>query len=76
MVVLDLTLRHGIAWDETLAALRQMDSSCLAIAISGYHDSPVMANHREHGFVGCLPKPFTARDLDRVLREVVDATAS
>ncbi len=76
VVVLDLTLRHGIAWDETLAALRQMDGSCLAIAISGYHDSPVMANHREHGFGGCLPKPFTARDLDRVLREVVDATAS
>ena len=73
VVLLDLTLRHGIAWEETFAALRQMDGDCVAIAISGYHDSPVMASHSEHGLRGSLAKPFTPRDLERALREALAA---
>ncbi|MFM1872130.1 MAG: hypothetical protein RL398_1552 [Planctomycetota bacterium] len=71
VVMLDLTLRHGISWDETFAGLRQLDPGCVVMAMSGYHDSPVMANCRLHGFSGALSKPFTGQDLDRALAEAV-----
>jgi signal transduction histidine kinase/ActR/RegA family two-component response regulator len=73
VVMLDLTLRHGIGWDETFAGLRQLDPSCVVMAMSGYHDSPVMANCRQHGFSGALSKPFSGQELDRALAEAVAA---
>lgn len=69
VVILDLTLRYGIGWEETFAGLRQVDPNCTVVAISGYHDSPVMANHRAHGFSGVLAKPFSTAELGRVLAE-------
>ncbi len=75
VVFFDLTLRYGIGWEETLGALRQVGAPFAAVVVSGRHDSPVLANPRQHGFAARVAKPFTVHDLDRALAEALGARA-
>jgi PAS domain S-box-containing protein len=71
LVIMDLTIPGGMGG---LAAVRQLhliDPGVKAIVSSGYSSDPVLANYREHGFVGMVPKPYEVNELARVLREVL-----
>ena len=48
-----------------------MDPAVRAIVSSGYADDPVMANYAAYGFKGCTAKPYTARELRDILRQVL-----
>ncbi len=74
-VLLDLTLRSGIDWQQTLDQLRAFDAKVVVLAMSGYHDSPAVAQPRAQGFAGSLAKPFTAGELDRAVNEAIVAGA-
>ena len=74
-VILDLTIRGGLGGKETLAALRDIDPEVKAVVASGYHDDPIMANHTQHGFAACLPKPFRISDLSETLSAVLKPAA-
>ncbi|MDQ1331607.1 MAG: two-component system, cell cycle sensor histidine kinase and response regulator CckA, partial [Thermodesulfobacteriota bacterium] len=71
--ILDLTIPGGMGGKETIRKLLELDHELKAIVCSGYSDDPVMANYREYGFKGIMPKPFDLQALGRVLNEVLKA---
>jgi PAS domain S-box-containing protein len=72
-VLMDLTVPGGVGGVEALRRLRIADPGVRAVATSGYSNDPVMAAHREYGFAGVLPKPYTLDDLARAIADVVAA---
>jgi len=53
--------------------LMEIDPEVKAIVYSGYSDDPVLANFREYGFKGMMPKPFESILLSKVLHEVLQS---
>ena len=67
VVLTDLTIPGGMGGRQTVARLRQLDPLVRAVVISGYSHEEVLARYREYGFLAALGKPFTSKDLARVL---------
>ena len=74
VVLMDLTMPGEINGRVAMQEILALDASAVAIVASGYHDDPVMANFREHGFHGVLPKPFEPEEVSRKIRETLDTT--
>jgi PAS domain S-box-containing protein len=72
-VIMDLTVPAGMGGAEAVKQLRLIDPDVKAIVSSGYSNDPVMANFREHGFLGVVPKPYDPVELAAVLGEVLAA---
>ncbi len=70
-VIMDLTIPNGMGGCEATRRLRELDPKVKAIASSGYSLDPVMANFRDYGFCGVIPKPYRAEELNRILKEVI-----
>ncbi|MHA1560568.1 MAG: hypothetical protein ACTSPA_00450 [Promethearchaeota archaeon] len=51
--------------------LREFDSDVKVIVSSGYSNDPIMANYKEYGFNGVLPKPFSINDLSDLLSQIL-----
>ncbi len=71
VVVMDLTIPHGMGGKEAILRLRELDPQVKAIVSSGYSYDPVMAKFQEFGFSGVIPKPYIMEDLARLLEEVI-----
>lgn len=69
-VIMDLTIPGGMGGQEALQHLIALDPGVRAIASSGYSDCRSIAEFREHGFRGVLPKPYTIREFHRALHDV------
>ncbi len=70
-VIMDLTVPEGMGGKECVRRLKELDPHIKAIVSSGYSYDPVMANFREFGFSGVIPKPYVIEELGRVLKEVI-----
>jgi CheY-like chemotaxis protein len=70
-VITDLTVPEGMGGKECVRRLKEFDPQVKAIVSSGYSYDPVMANFRQFGFSGVIPKPYVMEELARVLEEVV-----
>jgi len=70
-VILDLTVPGGMGGRETMAHLLGLDPAVKAVVSSGYASESVMAEHRAHGFVDFVEKPWRPEDLGAVLRRVL-----
>jgi len=75
-VLMDLTMPQGVGGREATRELLALDPGCRCIATSGYHDDPVMAEWRKHGFVGAITKPFDVDELCSLLAELQSIAAS
>lgn len=69
-VILDLVIPNGMGGKECIRELREIDPNVRAIVSSGYSNDPVMANHRDYGFQGVLPKPYQLQKLSETLERV------
>ena len=69
--VMDLTVPGGMGGAEALAQLRKDDPDVIAIVMSGYADTGLLAEYQSVGFAGRLAKPFSLRDLAVTLHELV-----
>ena len=69
-VILDLTVARGIGGREAIGELRKIDPEVRALVSSGYSNDPVMARYRDYGFQACLPKPYGAARLSRILADL------
>jgi PAS domain S-box-containing protein len=69
-VIMDLTVPNGMGGKETIRELRALDPEVRAIVSSGYSHDPVMANYRDFGFAGVVPKPYSSDDLAAALDEI------
>ena len=70
-VVMDLTVPQGMGGEETIRRLKALDPGVRAIVSSGYSHDPVMANYRDYGFSGVMPKPYSGDDLAAALEEML-----
>lgn len=71
LVIMDLTIPGGMGGKEAIRRLRERDAGVRAIVSSGYSNDPVMANFPSFGFNAVLPKPYTMKDLLRVVGETL-----
>jgi PAS domain S-box-containing protein len=70
-VVMDLTVPGGMGGAEALALLRELDPGVVAIVMSGYADTGVLADYQHAGFAGRLAKPFSLRDLATTVHDLL-----
>ena len=75
-VIADLTVPQGMGGKEMIRELRARDPDVFAIVSSGYSNDPVMANFRDFGFAGVMPKPYSSEDLAAALEELFPTGAS
>jgi len=75
-VIMDLTIPNGMGGQEAIGELLQIDPDIRAIVCSGYSNDPVMANFRDYGFYGVVPKPYTVDDLTRAVDEILADTSA
>lgn len=71
LVILDLTIPGGMGGAETIPELMKIDPEIKAIVSSGYSNDPVMADFKEYGFSGVIPKGFTMGQVSTVIKEVL-----
>ena len=70
-VILDLTIPDDIGGVEAFKEFLKIDPFVKAIISSGYADDPVMVNAADYGFKGSITKPFIAKTLWKVVKEVL-----
>ena len=73
-VVMDLTIPGGMGGKEAINGLIEIDSAVKAIVTSGYSNDPVMANFKDYGFSGVIPKPYDVEDLSEKLTEILSTS--
>jgi two-component system cell cycle sensor histidine kinase/response regulator CckA len=73
LVIVDLAVPDGMGGQETMDRLRRDDPGVRAIVASGHARDPVMADYRAHGFRAAIRKPFDIDDLDRAIRQGLEA---
>jgi PAS domain S-box-containing protein len=71
VVIMDLTVPGAMGGAAAMREILKLDPEARGIVSSGYSSDPVMANYREHGFRGSVPKPYRVSDFARTLREVM-----
>ncbi|MFW8600417.1 PAS domain-containing hybrid sensor histidine kinase/response regulator [Desulfobacterota bacterium M19] len=71
VVIMDLTIPGGMGGKEAIEKMRAIDPGIKAIASSGYATDPIMANFKEYGFKGVIPKPYKISELSKILAEVI-----
>ncbi len=67
ILIMDLTIPGSMGGLETLKKIQALDPKVKALVSSGYANDPVMANYRQHGFCGVVPKPFLVEELKTTL---------
>ncbi len=73
VVILDLSVREGMDGNEAMSELLKIDPDITAIVSSGYSNNPEMLEYRKYGFRNFVDKPYTLKELSRVLEEVLGA---
>ncbi|KUO50278.1 MAG: hypothetical protein APF76_11240 [Desulfitibacter sp. BRH_c19] len=71
-VIMDLTIPVGMGGKTAVKELIDLDENVKVIVSSGYSHDPVMANYRDYGFRGIIPKPYKIEDFSRVLHKVIN----
>ncbi|MBW1713076.1 MAG: response regulator [Deltaproteobacteria bacterium] len=69
--IMDLTIPGGLGGQEAIKELAAMDPKVKAIVSSGSPNNPAMSSFRDHGFKGMVSKPFSLKDISRVLHQVL-----
>jgi len=69
-VILDLTVAKGMGARQTIRLLRELDPRVKAIVATGYSSAPILALHRDHGFVGAITKPYNLEQLGALLADI------
>jgi PAS domain S-box-containing protein len=71
VVVLDLTVPGGIGGREAVKLLHQIDPEVRAVVSSGYASDTTVSDFRSFGFAGVLSKPYTLRDMEKVVADLL-----
>ncbi len=75
LVIMDLTVPGGMGGTDALKKLREIDPDVKAIVSSGYSNDPVMADFRQHGFMGVVTKPYRIKELSEEVHKVINSVS-
>ncbi|MCB9638581.1 MAG: PAS domain-containing protein [Myxococcales bacterium] len=70
LVITDLTVPGGMGGMEATQRILQLDPEACCVASSGYAESQVMSEPQQFGFRAFLPKPYTMKHLQTLLRQL------
>jgi CheY-like chemotaxis protein len=73
VVILDIIVPNGMGGKETSEHLLRIDSSARLIISSAYSNNPLMAEYAANGFAGCIAKPYSKKELEAVLKMVLES---
>jgi len=73
LVILDITVPGGMGGTKALGEMLKINPKVKAVVSSGYSRDPIMANYREHGFSGVVPKPYTISELAHVIKKLISS---
>ncbi len=71
LVIMDLTIPGGMGGNETMKNLLKIDPDIIAVVSSGYSNDPIMANFKEYGFRGIIPKPYKMMEVSDILHKLI-----
>ena len=71
-VILDLQIHNGMDGKTTMETLLVMDPLVKALAASGNHIDPMIAEFQNYGFKGVLVKPCRIGDIKEAVRRVLE----
>lgn len=71
LLIMDLTIPGGMGGREAIQRLLGLNPDLKAIVSSGYSNDPILASFEHYGFIGVLEKPYTIRELSRVLQKAI-----
>jgi PAS domain S-box-containing protein len=70
-VILDLTVPAGLGGIETMRGLLELDPKVKGIVATGYSQEAVLSNLEQYGFKAGLSKPFSLKELSRILETLL-----
>ena len=70
VVIMDLTIPGGLGGKEATQKLLEIDPQAQVIVSSGLSNDPIMAEYRDHGFIGVIAKPYTVKKLSAIVQAV------
>ncbi|MCI4626601.1 MAG: ATP-binding protein [Candidatus Magnetoovum sp. WYHC-5] len=70
IVIIDLTIRHGMGGKITIEELIKIDPTVKAVVTSGYSNEPIIAEFQQFGFKGVITKPYNIDELKEVLHRL------
>ncbi|MBN2012054.1 PAS domain S-box protein [candidate division KSB1 bacterium] len=76
IVIMDLTIPGGMGGKETVRKLLEIDPHANAIVSSGYSNDPVVSEYQHYGFRDFIPKPYSTKELIKVLHRVLASNSS
>jgi len=71
LVILDLIVPGDMGGEEAIQKLKKIDTQVKAIVSSGYSSDPIMADYKDYGFNGVIPKPYKIQELSEVVYKVI-----
>ncbi len=71
LVIMDLTVPHGLGAREAMQSLKTIDPSIMAIVTSGKPNEDIMINYQKYGFIGAIAKPFSFEELNIMLEKIL-----
>jgi PAS domain S-box-containing protein len=75
-VIMDLTIPGGMGGKAAIRELKKIDPEAKTIVSSGYANDAILANYREYGFDGSVPKPYKVEELSSTLHQVLTKGAT
>ncbi len=70
-VIMDLTVQGGMGGATAAGEIVELDPSARLVVSSGYSNDPVMSDFADYGFVDCIAKPYTMKELHDLLSRVL-----
>jgi PAS domain S-box-containing protein len=69
LIILDITVPGGMGGIEAARGIREIHPDTKILISSGYSNNAVMAQYQEHGFDGCVAKPYKIGELSQAIQD-------
>jgi two-component system cell cycle sensor histidine kinase/response regulator CckA len=70
-VIMDLTIPGGMGGIEAVKKLLEIDPKAKVIVSSGYATDPIMSDYEKYGFSAVVTKPYSVRELEKILHGII-----